>query len=176
MDWLNWQSYLTAVDVFMETGGPVLWLIFAVAAMLWLLITERLLYLQFWHARLESNAVNAWKAREDQHSWTALKIREAKVSELLMGLRQSLGMIKTLVSLCPLLGLLGTVVGMIQVFDVMAITGTGNPRAMASGVAAATIPTMAGMVIALSGLFFAAVIQKSAKHKALLTIERFQAL
>jgi biopolymer transport protein ExbB len=43
---------------------------------------------------------------------------------------------------------------MIEVFDVMTILGTGNPRAMASGVSKATIPTMAGMVVALSGLFF----------------------
>ena len=59
---------------------------------------------------------------------------------------------KTLVALCPLLGLLGTVTGMIEVFDVMAISGSGNARAMASGVSKATIPTMSGMVAALSGL------------------------
>ena len=50
-------------------------------------------------------------------------------------------------------GLLGTVTGMIEVFDVMAITGSGNARSMASGVSKATIPTMAGMVGALSGVF-----------------------
>jgi biopolymer transport protein ExbB len=62
-------------------------------------------------------------------------------------------MIKTLVSLCPLLGLLGTVTGMIQVFDVMAVEGTSNARSMAAGVSLATVPTMAGMVGALSGVF-----------------------
>ena len=65
-------------------------------------------------------------------------------------------LLKTLIALCPLLGLLGTVTGMIEVFDVMAIAGSGNPRAMASGVSRATIPTMAGMVAALSGLYFSA--------------------
>ena len=62
-------------------------------------------------------------------------------------------MIKTLVSLCPLLGLLGTVTGMISVFDVMAVEGTSNARSMAAGVSLATVPTMAGMVGALSGVF-----------------------
>ena len=48
----------------------------------------------------------------------------------------------------------GTVYGMIEVFEVyLAVLGTGNPRAMSTGVAKATIPTMAGMTIALSGLF-----------------------
>ena len=72
-------------------------------------------------------------------------------------------MIASLVALCPLLGLLGTVTGMIEVFDVMALTGSGNPRAMASGVAKATIPTMAGMVAALSGLIFSTQLQNKAK-------------
>jgi biopolymer transport protein ExbB len=48
---------------------------------------------------------------------------------------------------------MGTVTGMIEVFDVMAISGSGNARSMASGVSKATIPTMAGMVGALSGVF-----------------------
>jgi biopolymer transport protein ExbB len=53
-----------------------------------------------------------------------------------------------------MLGLLGTVYGMIEVFDVLAVMGSGNPRAMSTGVAKATIPTMAGMTVALSGLYF----------------------
>lgn len=59
-----------------------------------------------------------------------------------------------MIALLPMLGLLGTVTGMIEVFDVMAVTGSSNARAMASGVKQATIPTMAGMVASLSGMFF----------------------
>ena len=62
-------------------------------------------------------------------------------------------MIEALVVICPLLGLLGTVTGMIEVFFVMAITGGGDAKSMAGGVSKATIPTMAGMVGALSGIF-----------------------
>jgi biopolymer transport protein ExbB len=47
------------------------------------------------------------------------------------------------------------------VFDVMAISGSGNTRAMASGVSKATIPTMAGMVGALSGVFLITMITRS---------------
>jgi biopolymer transport protein ExbB len=67
-----------------------------------------------------------------------------------------------LVALAPFLGLLGTVTGMIEVFDVMAITGSGNARAMAAGISKATLPTMAGMVVALSGLFFTANLERKA--------------
>jgi choline dehydrogenase-like flavoprotein len=60
------------------------------------------------------------------------------------------------------LGLLGTVTGMIQVFDVLALEGNNHPRAMANGISMATIPTMAGMVVALFGLFFSSRLQQRA--------------
>ena len=57
------------------------------------------------------------------------------------------------------MGLLGTVTGMVAVFEVMAEVGTGNARLMASGISMATIPTMAGMVGALSGIFVSRVLE-----------------
>ena len=59
-----------------------------------------------------------------------------------------------LVAVTALLGLLGTVTGMVEVFDVMAVTGSSNARLMAAGISKATIPTMAGLVASLSGLIF----------------------
>ena len=55
---------------------------------------------------------------------------------------------------------------MISVFDVMAVLGTDNARAMSAGISMATIPTMAGLVVALSGLFF------SARLRQLTALER----
>ena len=77
-------------------------------------------------------------------------------------------LIDTLVALCPLLGLLGTVTGMIEVFNVMAVTGGGDAKSMAGGVEKATIPTMAGMVAALSGLFANTYIQRIANREQIL--------
>ena len=74
-------------------------------------------------------------------------------------------LVQSLVRICPLLGLLGTVLGMIEIFDVMALEGSGNARAMASGVSRATIPTMAGMVAALSGLFANTYLQRVASRE-----------
>ena len=73
-------------------------------------------------------------------------------------------MIQPFVALCPLLGLLGTVTGMISVFEVMAVSGSGNARSMAAGVSRATIPTMAGMVGALSGVFLVTILTRTAKR------------
>ncbi|MCY4056998.1 MAG: MotA/TolQ/ExbB proton channel family protein, partial [Gammaproteobacteria bacterium] len=64
-----------------------------------------------------------------------------------------------------LLGLLGTVWGMVQVFETLTAFGTGNARLMASGVSQATIPTMAGLVAALSGLYFSVWLKQRAQRK-----------
>ena len=78
---------------------------------------------------------------------------EKLLSQARMQINLYLPIIKTMVALCPLLGLLGTVTGMIEVFNIMAVTGGGDAKSMAGGVSRATIPTMAGMVAALSGVF-----------------------
>jgi biopolymer transport protein ExbB/TolQ len=82
----------------------------------------------------------------------------------MMGLDNWLSVIRALVSVCPLLGLLGTTTGMVEVYDVMAIRGSGDPRAMADGVSQAMVTTMAGLVVALSGILFSARLE-NALHK-----------
>jgi biopolymer transport protein ExbB len=76
-----------------------------------------------------------------------------------------MSLIKTCVALCPLCGLLGTVTGMVEVFDVMAIAGSGNVRGMASGVWKATVPTMAGMVAAISGMLTSVVLERRVRDE-----------
>jgi len=83
-----------------------------------------------------------------------------------MQIYQYLPVIKTLVALCPLLGLLGTVTGMIEVFNIMAVTGGGDAKSMAGGVSRATIPTMAGMVAAISGVFANTYVTRNAERQS----------
>jgi biopolymer transport protein ExbB len=143
-----------SVAELLEAGGPVLLVLFGLALALWFLLIERFWFLTRVFPQRVIACVEEWQARPDGQSWHARQLREAKLSQAAMELRRYLAHIKTMVALCPLLGLLGTVVGMIHVFDVLAVTGSGNARAMASGVSKATLPTMAGMVIAISGLYF----------------------
>jgi biopolymer transport protein ExbB len=143
-----------AVQDFIEQGGPVLWYIFAACLLLWLLILERAWYVRItWPSRARQ-IVRQWHERQDRTSWRAQKIREALISEANMELHALLPLIKTLVALCPLLGLLGTVLGMIGVFEILAVSGNDDAQAMARGVYRATIPTMAGLVVALTGIYF----------------------
>jgi biopolymer transport protein ExbB len=150
-----WLSDLSAtLQEFMELGGDVLWSIMLVLLLMWTFILERLWYIKMVHPRRMRETVATWDARVDTTSWYARQIRDMMISEVSSALERNIILVKTLIALCPLLGLLGTVTGMLNVFDIMAITGTGNARAMASGVSKATVPTMAGMVAALSGVYF----------------------
>ena len=150
---------------FLERGGNVLWLILFTLVLLWSLIIERFLYFKNEFPKDKEEAVTEWKARKDRSSWYAHKIRQAKIAVMNKKLTQNISFIKMLVAMCPLMGLLGTVTGMIAVFDVMAETGTGNARLMASGISMATIPTMSGMVAALSGLYFGNLLESRAKKE-----------
>ncbi|WP_353251756.1 MotA/TolQ/ExbB proton channel family protein [Salinisphaera sp. PC39] len=161
---------------FMNEGGEVLWLILALTILLWTLICERYWYQLRRHPQRLAATLAAWNERRDKNSWYAHAIREAWLAELELQLNRFVGLLKTVVAVLPLVGLLGTVTGMIQVFDVLAVTGTGNPRAMASGVSAATYPTMAGMVAALSGLYFAARIERRAQAQARIAADRISFL
>jgi len=156
---------LETVRDFVELGGDVLLLIGVLTFVMWGLIFERLVYLYTRHRKMVKLALGAWEARVERRSWNAHQIREQLVSVVSQGLERNLPMIKSLVALCPLMGLLGTVTGMIEVFEVMAISGSGNPRSMAAGVSKATVPTMAGMVAALSGLFMSAWLQRKAERE-----------
>lgn len=142
-----------AIRDFLELGGAILVLIAIVILVMWVLIVERVLYFRSAYRNEVRRIQEIWEGRLERRSWNAHMIREALISRISMSANDTLPFIKTLVALCPLLGLMGTVTGMIEVFDVMAISGTGNARSMASGVSKATIPTMAGMVGALSGVF-----------------------
>ncbi len=151
---------LAGLRDFFEAGGGVLWVILAATVVMWTLIVERLWFFAAVMPRRTDEAVREWLARPERQSWWALSIRAQALSELLVDARRYMPMIRTLMAVLPLLGLLGTVTGMIQVFDVIAVQGTGDARAMASGVSAATIPTMAGLVAALSGLYVVSALER----------------
>lgn len=143
---------LTLIRDFMELGGDVLWGVFFITVLMWTFLLERMWYYRKIYPAQRDEILAHWRGRADQDSWYAKRIRDRMVSDLQLALNDNLALIRTCIGILPLIGLLGTVTGMIQVFDVMAYTGAGNARLMASGVSAATIPTMSGLVAALSGL------------------------
>ena len=150
---------------FFEAGGPVLWGILLVTMIMWTLIIERFWYFKNLMPALSDKALNQWSNISNKGDWFSMRIRDQIISEVSGETRKFLLTIETMMQILTLLGLLGTVVGMIKVFDVMTFFGTGNARLMASGVSQATIPTMAGLVAAISGVYIANLLKRKAEDE-----------
>ena len=153
-----------SVGDFFQLGGWVLkWILLAALAM-WVLILERYWYFARIHPAEIRHRLGRWLARTERRSWYARRIREQLISELKVGMSVTLPLIRVMVPLAPLLGLLGTVTGMLEVFDAMTSVGQSDVRAMAYGVSHAMISTLAGLVVSLLGLFFS--VQLSSRVRA----------
>ncbi|MBW8190909.1 MotA/TolQ/ExbB proton channel family protein [Neiella marina] len=148
---------------FVATGGDVLYVVAFALGLMWILMIERYWFLTWVFPKEHKDIIARWDERVDTTSWTAHRIRDYWIADATGRISARMIVIRTLVAMCPLIGLLGTVTGMIEVFSTMATQGTGNPRLMASGISMATIPTMAGMVAALSGVFFSSRLEAKVK-------------
>ncbi|MEM1411120.1 MAG: MotA/TolQ/ExbB proton channel family protein, partial [Pseudomonadota bacterium] len=110
---------LASIRDFIELGGDVLYAIAFVLFLMWTFILERLWYFYRVHPGQKRSMLEAWETRADTTSWYAKRIREQMISETNVALKRNIGTIKALIAICPLLGLMGTVTGMVSVFDVM---------------------------------------------------------
>jgi biopolymer transport protein ExbB len=134
-------------------GGPFVIWIFASGVLMWALIFERYWYFSRILPKQAVALQAEWQARKDHTSWCARQIRSAMISRLNGAMTAGFPVLQVLVPMSPLLGLIGTVSGMLEVFDSMALRGSADARSMASGVSAAMICTMTGLAVSITGLY-----------------------
>jgi biopolymer transport protein ExbB len=144
----------------LELGGNILLAIIIMALLICTFVFERLGYLRWSYPRQRAGALALWQNRDSHSAWYSHHFRSLLIARLNRSLKRNTDLTSTLIKLCPLLGLLGTVLGMLEVFDAVAATGTNNPRSTASGVSKATVTTMAGMVVAIAGLLVTSLINR----------------
>jgi len=162
-----------AVRELVSGGGPfVLW-IFLCGVLLWALIIERYWYFSRILPTDSKQLLDDWEGRGDHISWSARQIRQAMISRLNAAMTSNLPLMRVLVPLSPLLGLIGTVSGMLEVFDSMALRGSADARTMASGVSHAMICTMTGLAVSITGLYPVHYFQSRAKRETELLADRF---
>jgi biopolymer transport protein ExbB len=154
-------------------GGPVVIWIFIACVIMWAIVLERI-----WHFRkvlpLESaKLIAVWKQRVNKRTWASRQIRAAMISRLNAGMNRNQQMLRVLVPMCPLLGLVGTVSGMLSVFDSMAALGSADARSMATGVSEAMICTLTGLAVSISGLYPVYYFKRKARHETELLADRF---
>lgn len=146
-----------------ERGGVVLWVILAMSVLMWALILDRYVHYFLVMPGRRRRLLRLWRPSRDDARPSAPRLK-AMIAAFSAPMRRFLLPIHTLANILPLLGLLGTINGMIKVFEVITVFGAGNARGMAAGISEALITTMAGLVTALSGLYFCVNLQSLAER------------
>jgi len=187
------QEFLYHMSGYIRSGGIVMFPILGVSLVMWVLIFNRVLFLRRLYLRNIPRAQagklvrdNTWPDGKFQGA-NAFLVREFLIrrsrsldpeldknilDETVMHVNASLdrhlSTIAVLSAVAPLMGLLGTVVGMMETFDVITIFGTGNTRAMASGISVALVTTQTGLMISIPGLYMSGWLNRRAgnlKHR-----------
>ncbi len=138
---------------FFHRGGIVLVFIFLASLLLWYFLLQRYIYIKFYFKKFKSGLIKDIQDGGFDEKFNP-HVRGYLISYAKQNLKQNMGYINTLIVITPLIGLLGTITGMINIFDVLAYNGSSDIKLMTSGISMATIPTMAGMVVSLSGILF----------------------
>lgn len=157
-----------------ELGGPIVDYIFFACLAMWTLTFERYWYFSKVLPRDAAELLSQWQQRSNHHSWASRSVRKAMISRLNGAMTANMQLLRVLVPLCPLLGLLGTVSGMLNVFDSMAARGSADARSMANGVSEAMICTLTGLSVSITGLYPVYYFRNRARLETELLADKFE--
>ncbi|MBW2367594.1 MAG: MotA/TolQ/ExbB proton channel family protein [Deltaproteobacteria bacterium] len=187
-----WMDLFENTMEHLDTGGWVMFPLILVSIFMTFLITRKLLEMRlftkgdlpmeqcvasigkpdFSAAAWQMDIINGFLKKRtrienlDRSILECLRLREESF------VKRYTGTINILANIAPLLGLLGTVGGMIKTFAVIALYGTGNAKALASGISEALITTQTGLVVAIPGIFLAGFLRRKS-DKLLDRMQRF---
>lgn len=180
-------QFIYPVTDYFQAGGLVMLPLLLVSFVMWMMIINRTLYMRrlFYKNMPRRKAGEFVKSNrmpdEKYRGVNALLVRkflekrsgnvqidnhilDETVMNLVSDMDRQLSTISVLAGIAPLLGLLGTVTGMMVTFDVITVFGTGNAKAMAGGISEALITTQTGLLISIPGLYMSGFLQKRAKN------------
>jgi biopolymer transport protein ExbB len=171
---------------YVVSGGWVMWPMWIVSIFMWSMIIERLrTYERLGGEDLETvDALSALEGAALPDSANGLRrvfverflaVRTGRLNidravlrhvnaNLRRSLRSRLAIIAVLAGVAPLLGLLGTVLGMIETFEAISQHGTNNAKAMAGGISVALVATQAGLLVAIPGMFISSLLARKARQ------------
>ncbi len=136
-------------------GGWVMAAILGLSIVMWFLILDRYLFLWRQEKTLAREVSTRWLFNHGESQLANRRLRAGLTTAFHNRLSAWIGTIQVITAVLPLLGLLGTVSGMIKTFEVMTVFGSGNVRGMAEGISQALVTTMAGLLTAVTGMYFA---------------------
>ncbi len=165
------------LEEYIAAGGIVMIPLLAVSTVMWILIVNRLLFFRRLYRKnmdreraaryvleneipdpkdyrgLVAMLVTEFQMRRTGDAELDRPILNETVMAVVSNLDRHLATIGVLAKASPLLGLLGTVTGMIATFDIISVFGAGNARAMAAGISEALVTTQTGLLVAIPGLY-----------------------
>lgn len=171
------QQRATLMEYYKQ-GGTVGYLITVLLAIGLLIALERVLVLSAVGAKMRSQLKNLGNPSTNNPLGRILKVyhdnKNADVENLELKLDEAIlretpkvdrgiGLIKLFAAVAPLMGLLGTVIGMILTFQQITLYGTGDPKLMAGSISLALVTTALGLIAALPLLFVHSIVQSRAK-------------
>jgi len=161
------DSHLNDALAYLSQGGYVIYPLIGVSIWMWYLIIKKWRILAYW--RRQRGSVQGGEVRVIMAEFDAQRTSDPDLDKRLLeslvqhrqnSLERHIQTIFVLASVAPLLGLLGTVTGMISTFEAISRFGTANARALASGISEALITTQVGLIVAVPGLFMGHVIRR----------------
>lgn len=178
------QTMMAGFERLILEGGIIIWVLLIIAALQIGLALSSILILKFGEfEKLDSSEIDNSKIDNSKIDNSATKTldkaslkthnsnklmalsRYEFMQRLEIRIYRGLPTMKGLVAICPLMGLMGTVTGMMQIFDLVG-SGLGvSPRLLSSGISHATLPTMVGMAISVIGLILLNIWQRNIKEK-----------
>ncbi|MDP5145866.1 MotA/TolQ/ExbB proton channel family protein [Shewanella sp. ULN5] len=174
---LNIFTNKASLEDRLEAGGTIGYIILALLALGMLIAVERLITLTIVGGKVNSQRKNidnpgnnalgrilkVYQSNKDVDVETLeLKLDEAILKET-PALEARISIIKVIAAIAPMMGLLGTVTGMIATFQSIQLFGTGDPKLMAGGISMALITTVQGLIAALPLMLLHAVVVARSK-------------
>ncbi len=179
------KEFIFNIEAYIRSGGIVMIPILLVSFVMWILIINRIIVMRRLFIKNISKkeagyfvkkntmpaekykGINSLVVRKFLMKRTGDKeldscILDETVMELAASMNKYLSLIGVLSAIAPLLGLLGTVLGMMVTFNVITVFGTGNAKAMAGGISLALITTQTGLLVSIPGLYMSGFLNKRA--------------
>jgi biopolymer transport protein ExbB len=167
-------------------GGAVGYVILGVGLLALLIALERFVSLMLMGGKIrrqlkddtprDDNPLGRVMKVKDQYPNVAYDTLELKLSEAILRempkITRNLTLIKIISVVAPLLGLLGTVTGMINTFQAITLFGTGDPKLMAGGISQALVTTVLGLVVAIPTVFLYTLLNTRSKGLLLILQEQ----
>lgn len=176
------ENLLLQTWSFLDSGGGVMWPLLAISVWMWWLILLKVLDFMAWRGQERSvqellASENAeigspwqrnivfltWNLDRDGDNFDEQELVDRLTRPTARKIEKHIETILVLSKAAPLLGLLGTVCGMISTFEVISVFGTGEAKSLAGGISEALITTQTGLLVAVPGLVMGSLLQKRAE-------------